>query len=68
MENKEKKAPNPLISALPLLTLVALIVLILVYFPDDALSGASQLALIFATAVCVAISMIVYKVSWSSFE
>ena len=68
MENKEKKAPNPLISAMPLLTLISLIVLILVYLPDDALSGASQLALIFATAVCVGISMIVYKVSWSSFE
>ncbi len=68
MENKEEKTPNPLISALPLLTLVSLIVLILIFLPDDALSGASQLALIFATAVCVAISMIVYKMSWSSFE
>ena len=68
MENKEKKAPNPLISALPLLTLISLIVLILVYLPDDALSGASQLALIFATSVCVGISMFVYKMSWSSFE
>ena len=68
MENKEKKTPNPFVSALPLLTLVSLIVLVLVYMPDDALSGASQLALLFASTVCVGISMIVYKEPWSSFE
>ena len=68
MENKEKKTPNPFVSALPLLTLVSLIVLVLVYMPDDALSGASQLALLFASTVCVGISMIIYKEPWSSFE
>lgn len=37
--------PHPLISLLPLAVLIALIALVLRIFPDDALSGASQVAL-----------------------
>lgn len=66
MENR--KLPNPLISLLPLLSLVTLIILVINIFPDDALSGASQVAMMMATAVCVAISMVVYKTKWQTFE
>lgn len=45
-----------------------MIVLVMQLFPDDALSGASQVALLCACAVCVALSMVVYKTKWSVFE
>ncbi len=45
-----------------------LIALVITVFPDDALSGASQVAMLTATAVCVAISMVVYKTPWAQFE
>lgn len=69
MENNEnKRLPHPLVALLPLAVLVTLIVLVVNLFPDDALAGASQVALVAATAVCVATSMAVYKVEWSTFE
>lgn len=67
MEQKTN-IPHPLIAVIPLAVLVALIVLVISLFPDDALAGASQVALMTASAVCVAISMAVYKVKWSTFE
>jgi NhaC family Na+:H+ antiporter len=68
MDESHNRLPHPLISLLPLATLITLIVLILLYMPDDALSGASQMALIIATCVCVAISVMVYHISWKAFE
>jgi len=62
------KHPHPLIAVIPLAVLIALIVLVVKIFPDDALSGASQVALMTATAVCVALSMAIYKVKWGVFE
>lgn len=67
MENTTKH-PHPLIAVIPLAVLIALIVLVVNVFPDDALSGASQVALMTATAVCVALSMAIYKVKWGVFE
>lgn len=63
-----EKTPHPLVAIIPLAVLVALIVLVINLFPDDALSGASQVALMIATAVCVVISMVIYKVKWGVFE
>ena len=60
--------PHPFISLLPLAVLIALIALVLRIFPDDALSGASQVALMVASSVCVALSMLVYKTKWTVFE
>lgn len=60
--------PNPLVSLLPLTVLITLIVLVVRLFPDDALNGASQVALMIASTVCVALSMIVYKTRWVVFE
>lgn len=62
------RLPNPLVSILPLGVLIVLIVLIVKMFPDDALSGASQVALMAATAVCVALSMVIYRIKWQVFE
>lgn len=60
--------PNPLVSLLPLTVLITLVVLVVRLFPDDALNGASQVALMIASTVCVALSMIVYKTRWAVFE
>lgn len=66
MENK--KLPHPLISVIPLLVLIALIVMEMQVFPDDALGGASQTAMIIAATICVALSMFIYKTKWENFE
>ena len=68
MDELNSRLPHPLISVLPLAVLVAMIVLILLHMPDDALSGASQLALIVATCICVAIAMVLYHVPWKTVE
>ena len=60
--------PHPLIAVLPLLSLIALVTCALTFFPGDALSGASQVAMMIATAVCVALSMSVYRMPWAIFE
>ena len=61
-------SPHPLVSVIPLAVLIALIVMVIHLFPDDALSGASQVALMTATAVCVALGMRIYKMRWKIFE
>ncbi len=68
MEEDTKQLPHPLIAAIPLLTLITLIVLIIIFMPDDVLSGASQLAMVTATTVCVGLSIMTHKVSWENFE
>ena len=68
MERPDNQRPHPLVSFIPLAILILLIVVILVWMHDDALNGASQLALIIASCVCVAISIIHYRVPWSKFE
>ena len=60
--------PHPLVAALPIAVLLSFIIFILLVMPDDALSGASQIALLVASAVCIGISMLFYKMSWDAFE
>ena len=66
--NNHSTLPSPLVSILPLAVLITLIVLVVRLFPDDALNGASQVALMIASTVCVALAMIVYKMKWTVFE
>ena len=61
-------SPHPFISVIPLAVLIALIVMVVKLFPDDALAGASQVALMIATAVCVALGMGIYRMKWNIFE
>ncbi len=68
MQNEKTRTPHPLVAALPLLLLAALIATVINLFPDDALGGASQVAMLIATAVCVAIAMVGYRVPWQAFE
>ena len=66
MENK--KIPHPLVAAIPIVLLIAMLVVIINLFGSDALSGGSQIALIMGMAVCVFISMAFYHVKWRTFE
>ncbi|MCF0160823.1 MAG: sodium:proton antiporter, partial [Bacteroidaceae bacterium] len=64
---KERK-PSPIVSTIPLLLLVLLLAVVISVFGSDALGGASQIALITATAVTVCLSMGLYRVPWKRFE
>ena len=70
-ENKEqylKKRPSAAMSLMPLLVLVVLLTFVIRAFGSDSLAGASQIALLAASAFCVLIGMWRLNVPWSSFE
>lgn len=60
--------PSCIVSLIPFVVLVAFLVLVIKGFGADALSGGSQVALMFAAGVTVAISMIFYRIPWKDFE
>ena len=55
-------------SLIPLLVLIGLLFLVVRTFGADALDGGSQVALLLASGVVIAIAMLGYKVPWSSLE
>ena len=57
-----------MISVIPLLVLIVLIATVMKMLPDEALSGASQISMMIATAICVALSMAIYRTRWPLFE
>lgn len=65
---RQNKMPHWAVSLVPFLVLMVTLVLVIRAFGSDALSGASQVSLIFAAGVTVAISMLFYKTSWKTFE
>ena len=60
--------PSWVVSLIPFAVLIATLVLVIKVFGADALEGGSQVALLFATGVIVAISMIFYRIPWKDFE
>ena len=64
----ERKIPHPLVAMIPVVVLIGLLVIVIMLFGSDALSGGSQIALLFALAVCVLISMTFYHTPWKTFE
>lgn len=69
IDNKNShQSPSPIVSAIPLVVLIAMISLVISLFGADALAGGSQIALLFATSICVALSMAIYKMPWKGFE
>lgn len=62
------QSPRPIVSSIPLLVLIALLVFVIAVFGSDSLNGGSQVALLLAMAVCVTISITVYRMSWKLFE
>lgn len=60
--------PSWVVSLIPFVVLVAVLTLVIFVFQADALSGASQVALMFAAGFTVALSMILYRLPWKVFE
>ena len=60
--------PSWAVSLIPFIVLTIVLVLVIKAFGADALSGGSQVALIFSAGVTVAISMVFYRTPWKDFE
>lgn len=60
--------PHPLVAIIPVVVLIVFLAVVIVLFGSDSLNGGSQTALLMGTAVCICISMGVYRVSWHVFE
>ena len=60
--------PHPLIAVIPILSLIGLLAIILTIFNTDSLNGGSQMALLMASGICVAIAMLRYKIKWEAFD
>ena len=65
---ENRKLPHPLVSLIPVVILIGLLAIVIALFGSDALSGGSQIALLFGLAVCVLISMTCYHTPWKAFE
>ncbi len=64
----DPKRPHPLVAMIPVLVLIGLLSIVITLFGSDSLSGGSQIALLMGVAVCVLISMTVYRMPWHIFE
>lgn len=65
---RHSERPSWAMSLVPFVFLVAVLVGVIRVFGADALSGGSQVALLFASAVVVMISMVRYRVPWKVLE
>ena len=57
-----------ILALIPLAVLIVLLALDIAIFGADSILGASQVALLTAAGVCIAISALAYKTSWKTFE
>ena len=60
--------PHPLIAIIPVLVLITMLGIVISLFGSDSLNGGSQIALLMGMAVCVCLSMAIYRVPWSKFD
>ncbi|MCF0198674.1 MAG: sodium:proton antiporter [Bacteroidaceae bacterium] len=63
-----KRLPPFLIACVPLVFLVAFIACVVAVFGDETLLGASQLALLCAAALSVALGLLTRRITWHDFE
>ncbi len=68
MTSTPHKLPQPLIALLPVFILIVFVSLSVGIFGADALSGASQMALLLATAVMLLIPKFTANMHWTAFE
>ena len=68
MKFSRGEQPSWWISLIPFVVLVLVLSVVIYVFGSDALAGASQVALMFAAGVTVVLTMLLYKVSWKTFE
>ena len=57
-----------ILSFIQIIVLIISLVFVVKVFDTSAMEGASQIALLVASAVCVFIGMIIFKIPWQSFE
>ena len=60
--------PSWWVALIPFVFLVAALSVVIYVFGSDALSGASQVALMFAAGVTVVLAMVLYRIPWKKFE
>ncbi len=65
---KPEGQPSWWVSLLPFIFLVAALSVVIYVFGTDALSGGSQVALMFAAGFTVVLAMVLYKIPWKVFE
>lgn len=63
-----KKIPHPLLAIVPVAVLIVFLAVVIALFGSDSLNGGSQIALLMGMAVCVSLSMTVYRIPWKTFE
>ena len=63
-----KSSAATVVSLIPIVVLVALLALDISVFGGDAILGASQVSLLFAAGVCIALSVLFFKTPWKAFE
>lgn len=63
-----RNLPSAWVSLIPFVFLAAVLFAVIRIFGSNALDGASQVSLLMASGLVVAISMIFYKVSWEKLE
>ena len=69
MTNIDKQTlPHPLVAIIPVVVLIGFLSVVILLFGSDSLTGGSQIALLMGMAVCVCLSMAVYRVPWETFE
>ena len=68
MRQDETKMPHPLVAVIPVVVLIGFLSVVIMLFGSDSLTGGSQIALLMGMAVCVCLSMAVYRVPWETFE
>lgn len=64
----DMRLPHPLVAVIPVVVLIGFLAMVISLFGSESLSGGSQIALLMGMAVCVSLSMAVYKVPWRRFE
>ena len=57
-----------MIAIIPVVVLIGFLAVAIALFGSDSLSGGSQIALLMGMAVCVCLSMAVYRTPWKTFE
>lgn len=66
--SRRSEIPSWYVSLIPFIVLLAALFLVIKGFGADALAGGSQVALMFAAGVTVAISMVFYRIPWKDLE
>ncbi len=67
-KNQSTKTPHPFVAIIPVVILIIFLAIVISLFGSESLNGGSQIALLMGMAVCVCISMAVYRTSWRVFE